>query len=209
MNPRRRLVAIITVVAVVGVGGAWLVLRDPGPSTAATEPSSGSTDEPSAAGSGGAPAPTGGASSTPTSTPDAPPPSDVPAPPADEPLATGGTEEPGVNDAEAVDAFCTVEPDALRMLVYPPGSTTTDADTLRNAMILVSDLRQQWDFSAFGRPGFQAILEPVDEVEKKWQAALDAFDSGEPATAEQEMAAADAAIVELEATIAAADISCP
>ncbi len=125
------------------------------------------------------------------------------------PLAVDEAIEPAVDDQMALDTYCSLDPDVLDAMPRPPGGGDVDPDALRDALVLLSDRKQEWSFAAFGRPGFESLLTVVDEVGTQWQAAMDAFDSGETDTANDRLADADAAIAELRERLEAEAVDCP
>jgi hypothetical protein len=126
-----------------------------------------------------------------------------------DPLAIAPNADPGVDDEIALDTYCSIDTEVLDGLPRLRGDGEVTADGLRDALVLLSDRQQEWSFAAFGRPGFESLVTLVDDLEVQWEAALAAFDSGEPEAAHAELEDGDAVLADIQARLDAAAVECP
>lgn len=126
-----------------------------------------------------------------------------------DPLTIAPDADPGVDDEIALDTYCSIDTEVLDGLPRLRGDGEVTADGLRDAIVLLSDRQQEWTFAAFGRPGFESLVSLVDDLEGQWQAALVAFDSGEPEAAQAELEDGDAVLADIQARLDAAALDCP
>jgi hypothetical protein len=112
-----------------------------------------------------------------------------------------------VDDEMAVTMYCTIDADRIAAMPLSADGDVSE-EALRAAVISLSEQHDEWRFAAYGRPGFEQILEPVAEIETGWQQAVDAYDAADSGAARSAVNDADAAVAALRDRLDEADVEC-
>jgi hypothetical protein len=193
--------AVVLAVWMTASGGSGETASGQRPAEAQSAAAERPTDMPSGAAPGTTAAPSSTAGTTgagTTASPGAPRPG----------AAHIGTLPAAVDDATAKTAVCSMRAAAIRSLVYPPSDEDapeqTPADSLRDAVpLLLSDI-ESWTEAARGRPRLADAVLVVESVLAHWEAALRAFDVGQPAIANGDLREANQDLAGLDPLVTAA-----